>query len=157
MSRRQDVNEELAALADASDGLLKREQVVEAARNKKSALYAEFKAKGLWDDAKAAEMARLEYAGRLIRTYVVKAIEEDLPPVRAMVSVVSDRERGGGYRPIRDVLDDDNLRAQMIATALMELRALKRKYDQLTELAAVWAAIPDPAPAQAQTEERASA
>jgi|SRR5580658_766964 hypothetical protein len=140
---RKRVNAELAALVD-QHGTLKQEHVVEAARKKRTALYEEFDRQGLWSDEKAAERARLEFAGRLIRIYMIRISDDQASPVRALVSISDDRRPGSdlpGYRRIQDVLKDPTLREQLVATALMELRACQRRYAELKELAAVWAAL----------------
>lgn len=145
-SLRSRVNSELGALCERL-GTLKQQDVVKAAKRVGTALHEDFEKQGLWDDAKAAERARLEYASRLIRIYYVKPSEDDrAPPVRALVSLLDDRKRESGlpgYRRIQDVLEDDDLRGRLVQTALMELRALKRKYENVKELAAVWSAVDD--------------
>lgn len=143
-SLRERVNAELDILRAKHNGLLKQEQIVEYARDPNTALYEDFDRQGLWDDAYAAETARLAYAGRIIRLYVIKPVEDQAAPVRAMVSLIDDRKvKSGlpGYRYIEDVLSDDALRANLLQTALMELRAFRRKYESLKELAGVWVAI----------------
>jgi hypothetical protein len=52
-------------------GHITRKAVVERARkNRASALYKKFKARGLWSDRTAAEEARLQFAGELMRRYL---------------------------------------------------------------------------------------
>ena len=158
------VQEEMRALR-AKHETLKQWQVVEAARDIDSALHEDFDRHHLWDDAKAAERARLEYAGRLIRIYLVKPSWDDqAPPVRGWVSLIDDRKPNSGfpgYRRIEDVMSDEGMRANLIQTALMELRACRRKYEQLKELAAVWDAIEQAdrthRKPETETESRASA
>ena len=147
MRLRERVNAELEALRVQHDGVLKQEHVVEfAAREKGSALYEDFDQQGLWDDTIAAHRGRLEYAGRVIRLAVTILPGKPSPPVRVFVSLVQDRQPDSGlpgYRHIADVLADPRHRANMLATARMELRGLRRKYDALHELARVWGAIDD--------------
>jgi hypothetical protein len=142
-SLRSRVNEELRDLIDAS-GTLKQGQVVEAARKKGTALYQSFEKEGLWNDSVAAKRARLDYAGQLIRRYTIRITEDQREPVRAVVSLIEDRVSGSGhpgYRRVQDVLADDSLRDNLIETALMELRAFRRKYEQLQELTGLWTAM----------------
>jgi hypothetical protein len=142
-SLRNRVNKELQALIE-QHGTLKQQQVVEAARKKGTALYAQFDREGLWDDTVAAKRARLEFASRLIRLYTIRLTDDQASPVRALVSLKDDRtvESGTpGYRALKDVLADDDLRENLIQTALMDLRAVKRKHEQLKELINVWSAI----------------
>lgn len=143
-SLRSRVNAEVAELADAN-GTVKPADVVRVARRKGTALHEDFAKQGLWDDKRAAERARLEYAARVIRLYVVRDVSEgSTAPIRALVSVMEDRKPASGlpgYRRIGDVLKDQTLREQLIQTALSEARALRRKYEHLRELAEIWSAI----------------
>jgi hypothetical protein len=142
-SLRSRVNEELRDLIDAN-GTLKQGQVVEAAREKGTALYQSFDKEGLWNDSIAAKRARMEYAGQLIRCYRIRITEDQRDPVRAIVSLIDDRSAASGrpgYRRVQDVLTDSSLRANMVETALMELRAFRRKYELLQELSGVWTAM----------------
>jgi hypothetical protein len=141
-SLRSRVNAELEALRQLHDGFLKQEHVVQAARVEGSALHEDFSRQGLWDEARAAERARLEYAGRIIRLYVVVR-DEEREPVRALVSIMSDRtsDERPGYRSIDDVLADEELSQALLATALMELRAFRRKYQSLQALTGIFVEI----------------
>lgn len=144
-SLRERVNQELDALRVTHGGFLKQEQIVAFARaNTDSALWEDFEKQGLWDDSHAAEQARLSYASRIIRLFVLKSVDDQRPSVRALVSLIEDRKAGSGfpgYRHINDVMSDDALRLNLIQTALIELRACRRKYDTLIELSEVWDAV----------------
>lgn len=140
-THRQRINEELEIIRKKCGGTIRQADVVKYAKRKGSALHAEFDRNGLWDDKTAAEVARLEFASRIIRTYVF--VRDDARgPVRALVSLHEDRKKDGpGYRALTDVLDDPDLTESLIQTALMEFRALKRKYDRLAELDGVFAEL----------------
>lgn len=89
-----------------------------------------------WDDTKAAHKYRLTQAQTIIRTIVtVCDTPQQTQPVRAFVSVQNN------YRPTRIVMEDDGMRNELLATALSELQAFKRKYAALSELSAVFEAI----------------
>jgi hypothetical protein len=138
MSLRSEVADELRALRAAHEGFLRKEQVLEAARVKDTALWRDFDRRGLWDDTKAAEIARLDYARRIIVMVLLPADDDKTPRVREFTSVIRDRTTGGGFRALPDVLADEDLTANLLLTALMELRAFRRKYDVLRELAGVF-------------------
>ena len=144
-SLRDRINEELDTLRVSHGGLLKQEHIVNFARaNPDSALWEDFDRQGLWDEKTAAEKARLDYASRIIRLFVLKPVDDQKPPVRALVSLIEDRKAGSGfpgYRHINDVMNDEALRLNLIQTALIELRACRRKYDTLIELSEVWDAV----------------
>jgi len=138
--RRQQINEELEQIRRANGGLLRPEEVVKFARNKRTALHQEFE----WDDAKASAEYRLEQARKVIRVAVelLPSPHADQDPIRAYVSVVSDRvQPGGGYRAIGDVMTDDDLRAELVNEALGEVKRWRRKYERLLELVAIFRAI----------------
>jgi hypothetical protein len=138
--RRQQINEELEQIRRANGGLLRPEEVVKFARNKRTALHQEFE----WDDAKASAEYRLEQARKVIRVAVelLPSPHSDQDPIRAYVSVVSDRvQPGGGYRAIGDVMTDDDLRTELVNEALGEVKRWRRKYERLRELVPIFRAI----------------
>lgn len=120
----------------ASFGKLQPSDVVAAARKESSPLHKCF----TWDDDEAAEAWRLHEARNLIRVYAVRELGKEKPDLqRVHVSLRSDR-KDGGYRVLADVLSDADLRKQLLADALDDLRYFKQKYQQLKELAPVFVA-----------------
>lgn len=137
---RQLVAGELEQVRQMHGGLLKPEDVVRFARNKRTALHSEFE----WDDAKASAEYRLEQARRVIRVSVtvLPSPHSEQEPVRAYVSVVSDRvQPGGGYRAFADVMSDDDKRTELVNEAIGEAKRWRRKYERLRELAPIFRAI----------------
>lgn len=134
--QRKQVESELAAIQEQHEGVLKAEDVVAFARNPESALHGCFD----WDDNEAAEKWRLSQARAVIRLCVT-VISEEAEPVRAFVSLPSDRVNGGGYRSTRDVVNDEIRRAELLADAMARLQSTKRKYAHLQALEPVWSAI----------------
>ena len=108
------IREELEKIAaNHPEGLLAPRDVVEFARNTKTALHKEFE----WDDSVAADIHRLDTARRVIRLQV-SVIESVPKPVRAWVSLPRDRhgrEDGGGYRDMIDVMSHEDLREELLA------------------------------------------
>lgn len=136
MSHEQ-IADELAHIQHANGGLLRPADVVAFARNEDTALHSKFE----WDDTEAAAKWRLVQAREVIRLNVT-IIGDNAGPVRAFVSLSSDRAtKGGGYRATVDVLSDDIRRSEMLADALDELRSVKRKYEKLRALKPVWDAL----------------
>lgn len=127
MSRWQ---QELERVRTAHKGRLHPKHVVAAARDPANPLHNKFE----WDDKKASEAYRLQQAMELIRqvTFLPKGADE---PVRAYVSLSSDRLSRGGFRAMVDVLSDAQLKAQMIEDAKQELSAFQQRYDQLRKVA----------------------
>ncbi len=128
----------LKRIAKKSGGILKPEEVVDAARPETSPLHNSF----CWDDTEAAANFRIWQARVLIRT-TVKFINlgGKQTAVRVFVSLTPDRlEESGGYRVVASVLNNKEMRDQMLADALEELRRFELKYSSLKELAQVFQA-----------------
>lgn len=119
-------------------GLVQPADVVARASDPESAMHSWFE----WDDTEAAQQHRIWQARQLLRVFVTVE-SRDNKPVRAFVSLGSDRYGAGGYRAMAEVLSDEELRAQLLADAVKELRSAERKYRQLQELSGVWSALDD--------------
>jgi hypothetical protein len=129
----------LQTIAEKNQGILRPEDVVDAARDEKSPLHSKFE----WDDSAAAHQYRLCQARHLINVSV-KYIELDKEqvPVRVFVSLTPDRQNpGGGYRPISTVMSDAQLRRQLLDDARDEMILFEKKYHRLKELKEVFAAM----------------
>lgn len=120
------------------NGLLNPQDVVEDARSENSVLHEEFE----WDDGIAAEKHRLHQARQLINV-MVTVIPQDKKgqEVKAFVSLTNDRHKKGGYRAMVDVLNDEDLRAQLLEDAYRDLQILQDKYSTLKELRDVFDSI----------------
>ena len=128
---------ELESIAEANDGLLRAEDVVEFAKDEDTALHKCFQ----WDDTEAAKQYRIIQARNVIRVSVVMT-QEIAEPYRMAVSMVEDRTvPGGGYRMMKDVMTDDDMRKAFVAQAKRELDAWRNRYKHLNELAKIFAAI----------------
>ena len=121
-----------------SGGVVRPVDVVEAARDEESPLHDWFQ----WDDDEAAHQYRLLQARNLLRVYVNVEPSPDAEPVRAFVSLTSDRvKEGGGYRALAEVLSDDAMRQQLLQDAFVQFRNMQKKYQHLTQLSRVWDAV----------------
>jgi hypothetical protein len=126
--------EELKALAEAApNGLLKRESVVEFARDRQTALHAAFE----WNDKEAAVQHRLHQAGQLIRVYV-----QFEPMVqrkcRALISVPSDRAEGGGYRRTPQALANPVWLEEMLQSVRKRIESMRQSNSHLRQLDSLW-------------------
>ncbi|RRU74158.1 hypothetical protein [Stenotrophomonas maltophilia] len=119
-------------------GVIRPADVVSRAADPESAMHSWFE----WDDGEAAQAYRLQQARQLLRVFVTVQAK-DSSPVRAFVSLGSDRYGEGGYRALAEVLSDEQMRAQLLADAIKELRTSEKKYRQLQELSGVWSALDD--------------
>lgn len=115
-------------------GNLTPQALVEVSRAEDAPLHNAFE----WDDAIAAERYREAQAGYIIRSVEV-VVTGSAEPVRAFVSVTE--SKAAPYTSIEHVMVCSDSRAMLLERARMELAAFKRKYQQLTELADVFAAI----------------
>lgn len=134
------IRDELETIRVRHGGVLKPEDVVEFARNKRTALHDRF----TWDDTEAAAAWRLEEARRVIRVVVEKLPSqyENEEPVRMFVSLPGDRcVPGGGYRSLAEVMSSEDLRSAYLAEALGAAKAWRRKYERIKELRPVFRAI----------------
>ena len=132
------IQKELEAIRDANNGMISPEKVVEFARDPNTAMHAKF----TWDNGRAAHEYRLWQARAMIRVQVAYLPQSPGTPVRAYVSLSTERNsETGGYRPIQFVLKTKPLRDQLLADALSELEAFRRKYSTLKALAPVFAAM----------------
>lgn len=128
--------QELSALK-RKNGKLMPVDVVKRARSKTSALHRHF----VWDDTKAAHEHRLWQARELIVTVQVVFEGTEGREVQKYVSLVPDRQKGGGYRELSAVLTSAKLRGELLQTAFREMAYFRAKYKFLRELAEVFDAM----------------
>lgn len=138
------IQEELEAIREEHNGLLRAEDVLEFAKSPETALHKKF----TWDDTVAAHQFRLMQARSVIRVNVIVP-EATGMTVRAYVSMMGDRRLpGGGYRSLSDVMASQELRRQLLTQAMREARLWKEKYKNLQELSSVFGAIDEVAQEQ---------
>jgi hypothetical protein len=139
MEQDDPVVEALKQIARRHRGYLRPHDVVEEARDEDSPLHGQFD----WDDASAGEKHRLWQARMLIRVKVAYESVGNGEEVafRVFTSLVSDRQAEGGYRVTTNVMADPDLRDELLADALAEMRRFQVKYRHLKELAEVFAAM----------------
>lgn len=108
-----------------STGSLTAERVVQEATNRRSPLHKHF----TWDDAKAANLYRLEQARKLIRSIevVVQTPKGREVPMRAYFSV-RDAEGQRSYQGMTYVFETPALSDQIISEAHAQLQAWVAKY-----------------------------
>lgn len=114
-----------------SDGALTAVKVVEASRPDDAPLHDEFE----WDNDKAAEAYRISQARYIIRSLVVETESERNPETRAFVKIICSEK--GTYVPIQTVIQDTDMRAELLEQARRDMKAFVQKYRSLTELCGV--------------------
>lgn len=115
-------------------GTLTPKALVDASRKPTAPLHGCFE----WDDEVAAERYRETQAGYIIRSLEVDV--DGVEPVRAFVSV-SVEDSGPVYMDVHAAMASPGSRDYVLEAAMAELRAFRRKYESLAELAGVIAAI----------------
>ena len=134
----QAVGDRIAELRESEGAGFTPETVVRDARSKRSPLHLAF----TWDDAAAAEQYRLQEAGYLIRNVVtIVTAEHGDHEVRAFVPVTVRDVEERRYIPLFTAMNDEDYRRQILATALGEMLALRRKYQDLEEFSRIFKAI----------------
>ena len=123
------ITAELKRIAEKNAGRLFPRDVVEEARPATSPLHNSFE----WDDGKAAEAWRIEQARHLIQVSVT-VLPGVSSPVRAFVSLTSDRRDAGGYLTIEAVLGKVDLKEKMLKDAAAELAIFISKFKGIQEL-----------------------
>ena len=125
---------------DEQYGAVTPELLLDSSREETDVMHPCFE----WIDAKAAEKYRLGQAGEIIANLVYVVVSEDgkkeQQPVRAFVSVAGQKEKGR-FKPIVDVLSDDEMRGIVLENALKDLQNFKNRYAGIEELSNVIAAI----------------
>ena len=124
---------ELERIRQQDGGFLNPHRVVEIARSPENPLHEHFE----WDDTEAAERYRLAQARALIRVAVIVNEKKDYNPVRAYVSLTTDRYNQRGYRAMVDIVNDEVLVETMLKDAIMELQSFQRKYNKLRDVASL--------------------
>jgi hypothetical protein len=120
------MNEErkfLERMATKNGGLLLVDDVLAAAKDKRCVLHKHFE----WDDTEAARQYRREQARNLIQKCRVQIATAPDVSIRAFVSLQSDQISGGGYRMTATVLDDAELKAQLLGDIRLTIERWSRK------------------------------
>ena len=138
----QAVGEALTAIR-AAKGTLIPADVVEAARNPDSPMHAAF----TWDDSEAAHMHRLSEARRLIVS--IRVLNSPIgKPVQAFVNVKTP-DHGRSYVPTVEAMNDDEMRARVLAEVRSFVEGLERKWSHLVDVSNIVARLKDAATAKA--------
>lgn len=128
--------ERFAALREQHGGIT-AEIILNDAQYGEGAVYGEY---FQWDDASAAGQYRLDQARKLLRSICVTFEERPAAePIRAFVVVARNDDQQ--YEDIVTVMSDAALRQQVMTRAWRELESWRRRYDDLVEFGALFAAI----------------
>lgn len=112
-------------------GTFSAETLVDVSRDENAPLHDMFE----WNDTIAAEKYRIEQAKKIIRSIVV--VYDDKPITHKAYSSTGPK----AYMSTAKAVKESRTREILLNAAKAELLAFKRKYQTLTELAEVFAAI----------------
>lgn len=115
-----------------AEGRLTAKALLDESRDEDSPLHGEFE----WNDGIAAEKYRENQARHIINCLVTA--HESTAPTRSFFNV---EYKTAEYRSVTAIMQDADGRDRLLSLALRELDAFKRKFNSLSELAAVFAAI----------------
>jgi hypothetical protein len=107
------MNEErklLEKMARRNGGVLMIDDVIKEAQDEGSILHSHFE----WDDSEAAVQYRREQARTLIQRCRITVLADEPTHVRAFISLPSDRETGGGYRMVADVMTSVSMKEEFV-------------------------------------------
>ncbi len=146
----QKIGEALAKITEAHAGRLVPEDVVNAAKDKKSPLHLHFE----WNDAVAAHSYRMDQARNIIR--IIRVEDSDSGEVQpAYVSVA---QGGVAYRKIDEVVASRELQLIVLQQAERDLRAFQKRYHMLNDICgAIQPALDVVARRKSEMETRAAA
>jgi glutamate synthase domain-containing protein 2 len=128
----QAVGDKLQELRDKNEGLT-ASIVIEDAKNKDSVLHGAFE----WNDSKAAHEWRLHSARHLMRA-VTKELDSSGEIRYQPAFVFVKTEEGPRYESLARVLDDDEMRLQVINRALKEFEQWQKRYKEYEEFLSVF-------------------
>ena len=116
-------------------GELTPEHVVEESRDENAVLHKCFQ----WDDARAAELYRLEQAGRIIRNVVIpyKTSGGEEHTIRLYGYTKTSESPVRVYRPMEEIYKDDVAKNDLLQQAKDDMDTFMAKYVTLDELANV--------------------
>lgn len=133
----QKIGEFLVDYSNQHNHKITPKELVKEARNKKNPCHTHF----TWDNTKAAELYRLDQARYLLRSILVIEVERENVTYRPVF--VCNRYGGQETAPYKDfveVMKNPDERALLLACAMAEFEAFRKKYGRLVELAALFAA-----------------
>lgn len=120
---------------------VKPSEVVEFARDENTELHNLF----TWDDSVAAERYREHEAGCILRNIVIvnkDKTEDDKDKAVVVRAIMSTNERTKEYTTVQRIVTNKDSYTKLLAAALAELTAFKKKYETLSgDLEVVFDAI----------------
>ena len=112
---------------------LTAKNLVEVSRDENAPLHNEFE----WNDSVAAEKYREEQASCLIRHLIIVRVDvEEIKPYKDRAFVHTGNKEQG-YVPLKDALNNETWRENLLKTAYRDMQTFIAKYHRLEELTEV--------------------
>ena len=127
--------QELYSLGDA----FTPQQVVDFATDEETELHKCFE----WQDSKAANEYRKQQARMLTKNLIVIRHEPETDTINVIreIPIAYRTVESESYQTTTYILEHDGERKKLLKTAIKELRSYEKKYETLTELNSVFAAM----------------
>jgi len=119
-------------LAESETGLTP-ESLLDASRDEDAPLHDEFE----WDDTVAAEKYRREQARQIIRFLIIERVDMEEIKTHKDRSFVYTGEKSSGYVPLKEALNNEKWRTNLLKAAYADMNTFVAKYHRLEELSEV--------------------
>ena len=113
---------------------LTAEKLVEVSKPEDAPLHKDFE----WDDTVAAQEYRKMQGRHIINSLIIVPEVEEKEPIRAFFKIETHENT---YTPIQTIIRCPTSREILLMNAFAELKAFRKKYESLSELVKVFAAI----------------
>ena len=130
----QECGEMFEKLSETEEGLT-AETLLEANKPETAPLHNEYE----WNDSKAAHEWRLQQSRHFINSIAIKVLTKDEEEIAVRAFHITTEK--SCYESITAIITEKDKREALLASALSELNAFKRKYELLTELTPIFKAI----------------
>ena len=137
----QEVHAELERIRNGEP--LELQAVVDTSKPKDAVLHPEFE----WSNPKAANLWRLHEARRVVQSVEIVDEKSDKPYRAYEATIVPasevEPEPRRVFRPVEEIMADPDMRDELLAKAINDVLALRRRYSGLQELSQVFSAMDD--------------
>lgn len=136
------VHQEVEVLRKKNGGTVSPGDLVHKARSPKSAMHRIFE----WDNGAASDQYRLIQARRVLRSMEIVYLDKEVGPTRAW-EIIEKKKRGTDnktqtlYSTLEETMADPGARESLLAEAIGQLMAWRRRFRMLNEFDRVFGAI----------------
>ena len=132
----QNVIKEILAIEKKDE--LTAESLLEKAKENNSSLHDFFE----WDDTAAAEKWRMVQARNVINEVRVIVNDTEMYAFESVrINAVTEETSEREYKPIVEILNNDDYKAQLVNRAMSEIEHWQKRYEQINELSPIFDSI----------------